>query len=139
MSPRHHRLMQPALDGAAQWLIQRAARRVPPWLSARLEEEWLADLASRPSAAPRLRFAVSCCRAAMVIAVDRLPSRVWEPSIASATKRSATLADRNFAYCSLRSGTLFLIVGLHFALFSGLIMPLSHTHGLPAPSSHRVP
>ena len=68
-----------------------------------------------------------------------LRTRVWEPSIVSATKRSATLADRNFAYCSLRSGTLFLIVGLHLALFSGLIMPLSHTHGLAAPSSHRVP
>jgi hypothetical protein len=123
----------------AQWLIQHAARRAPSWLSARLEEEWLADLESRSSASPRLRFAVGCCWATMVIAADGLPSQVSEPSIASATKRPDRLADRNFAYCSLRSGTLFLIVGLHLALFSGLIMPLSHTHGLAAPSSHRVP
>jgi hypothetical protein len=41
-----------------------------------------------------------------------------------------TLADRNFVYFSLRSGTLFLILGLHAALFCGLITTLSQTRGL---------
>jgi hypothetical protein len=41
-----------------------------------------------------------------------------------------TRADRNFGYFSLRSGTLFLILGLHAALFCGLITTLSHTRGL---------
>jgi TonB family protein len=38
-----------------------------------------------------------------------------------------TLTERNFGYFSLRSATLFLIAGLHGALFYGMITTLSHT------------
>jgi hypothetical protein len=41
--------------------------------------------------------------------------------------------QRNFGYFSLRSGTYFLIAGLHAALFYGLITTLSHTRGLATP------
>ncbi len=44
-----------------------------------------------------------------------------------------TLVDRNFGYFSLRSATLFLIAGLHAALFFGLITSLSHTHKAAVP------
>jgi TonB family protein len=44
-----------------------------------------------------------------------------------------TMTDRSFGYFSLRSGTLFLIAGLHAVLFYGLITTLSHTHALPPP------
>jgi hypothetical protein len=47
-----------------------------------------------------------------------------------AARGYVALADRNFGYFSLRSGTLFLILGLHAALFCGLVTTLSHTHGL---------
>jgi hypothetical protein len=46
-----------------------------------------------------------------------------------AAKGYVILADRNFGYFSLRSGTLFLILGLHAALFCGLVTTLSHTSG----------
>ena len=48
-------------------------------------------------------------------------------------KGFSTLADRNFGYFSLRSGTLFLIVGLYAALFCGLTTTLPHTRGLTTP------
>ncbi len=38
------------------WLIRRAARGAPVSLSERLEEEWLADLATRPATLSRLRL-----------------------------------------------------------------------------------
>jgi TonB family protein len=44
-----------------------------------------------------------------------------------------TLVDRNFGYFSLRSATLFLIAGLHAALFFGLITTLSHTRSPAVP------
>ena len=44
-----------------------------------------------------------------------------------------TLADRSFGYFSLRSATLFLIAGLHAAIFYGLITTLSHTRGIVPP------
>jgi hypothetical protein len=48
-------------DRVSQWLVHRAASAAPPALVARLEEEWLADLATRPSVFSRLRFALGCC------------------------------------------------------------------------------
>jgi TonB family protein len=44
-----------------------------------------------------------------------------------------TLTNRNFRYFSLRSATLFLIAGLHAALFFGLVATLSHIRGAAAP------
>jgi len=44
-----------------------------------------------------------------------------------------SLNDRDFSYFSLRSGTLFLIAGLHAALFYGLITTLSHTPSIAGP------
>jgi TonB family protein len=41
-----------------------------------------------------------------------------------------TFADRDLGYFSRRSGTLFLVAGLHAALFYGLITTLSHTRVL---------
>jgi TonB family protein len=69
----------------------------------------------------------------MVIVSEYPRSRVPATSSAAAARGFITLADRNFGYFSLRSGTLFLIAGLHAALFYGLITTLSHTHGLATP------
>jgi hypothetical protein len=40
--------------GVSHWLIHHAACHAPPSFAQRLEEEWLADLAERPSAMSRL-------------------------------------------------------------------------------------
>jgi hypothetical protein len=130
MSRRNERSTQRELDGATHWVIQRAARRAPESLSSRLEEEWLADLESRATSLSRLRFAVGCCWATMVIVFDQPRSRVPAMSPAAPGRGYVTLADRNFCYFSLRSGTLFLIVGIHAAVFCGLITTFAHTGGL---------
>jgi hypothetical protein len=131
MSQRDERSMQPDMDGLAHWLIHHAAGRAPDALSSRLEEEWLADLEARSSALSRLRFAVGCCWATVVIVSEYPRARVAAASSAAAGKGLVTLVDRNFGYFSLRSGTLFLIAGLHAALFYGLITTLGHTRAAP--------
>jgi hypothetical protein len=130
MSQRDGRSTQPESEGVSQWLIHHAARRAPECLSSRLEEEWLADLEYRTSALSRLRLAFGCCWATVVIVNEH--SRIDVPAAGPvvAAKGYIALADRNFGYCSLRSGTLFLILGLHAALFCGLVTTLPHTSGL---------
>jgi len=133
MSQRNERSTQAELSGVSHWLIHHAAHLAPESLSSRLEEEWLADLESRSSALSRLRFAVGCCWASMVIVNDCPRSQVPAASPVAAARGFITLADRSFGYFSLRSATLFLIAGLHAALFYGLITTLSHTRGIVPP------
>jgi TonB family protein len=131
MSQRNERSTQS--DSMPHWLIHHAAHRAPESLSSRLEEEWLADLESRSSALSRLRCAMGCCWATMVIVNDYPRNPVAAASPAAAARGFITLVDRNFGYFSLRSGTMFLIAGLHAALFFGLITTLSHTRGSATP------
>jgi TonB family protein len=102
-------------DRVSQWLVHRAASAVPPALVARFEEEWLADLATRPSVFSRLRFALGCCWATMVIAHE----------LRAAVPVARTAAGPNFlgdsGYFSRRSLTLLLVVALHVALFFALM------------------
>jgi hypothetical protein len=133
VSQRNERSTQPELNGVTHWLIHHAARRAPEYLSSRLEEEWLADSECRSSALSKLRFAMGCCWAAMVIVNDFPRSHVPAVGPVVAARGFITLADRNSGYFSLRSGTLFLIVGIHAALFCGLITTLSHSRGLATP------
>jgi hypothetical protein len=74
----------------------------------------------------------------MVIAGDYPQSRVPAASPAAAARGFIALADRNFGYFSLRSATLFLIVGLYAALFCGLTTTLSHTRGLATPPKLQI-
>lgn len=133
MSRRNQQLMPAELDSVSHWLIHHAAYRAPECLSSRLEEEWLADLESRTSALSRLGLAFGCCWAAVVIVNEYRRMRVPAASPVVAGKGYIALADRNFGYFSLRSGTLFLILGLHAALFGGLVTTLSHSHAGAAP------
>jgi hypothetical protein len=66
----------------------------------------------------------------MVIVTEYSRARVPAASPVVAARGYIALADRNFGYFSLRSGTLFLILGLHAALFCGLVATLSQTRGL---------
>jgi TonB family protein len=133
MSQRNERSTQTDPSGVTHWLIVHAAHRAPESLSSRLEEEWLADLGSRSSALSRLRFATGCCWASLVIVHESARNRVPAASASVSAGGVVTLTDRNLGYFSLRSATLFLIAGLHAALFYGMITTLSHTRGSATP------
>jgi TonB family protein len=133
MSQRNERPGQTDFSGVTHWLIHRAAHRAPEFLSSRLQEEWLADLESRFSAWSRLRFAVGCCWASLVIVHESSRKRLSAASAAVSAGGVVTLTDRNLGYFSLRTATLFLIAGLHGALFYGMITTLSHTRGSTTP------
>ena len=135
MSQRNERPTQFELNGLTQWLIHYAAGQAPECLSSRLEEEWLADSASRSSALSRLCFAVGCFWAAIVIVYEFPRAHVTAVSPVVAARGFILLADSNSGYFSLRSATLFLIIGIHAALFCGLITTLSHTRGMWAPAT----
>ncbi len=132
MSQRNEQSTRPNSSGASHWLIHQAAQRAPELVSSRLEEEWLADLESRVGALSRLRFAAGCCWASLVIAND-YPRKAVTAAVPAPANEFAALVDRNFGYFSLRSATLFLIAGLHAALFYGLITSLGTMHGAKAP------
>src|SRR5258708_1564978 len=122
-------------EGVSHWLIHHAACRAPESLSQRLEEEWLADFAARPSAMSRLRFAIGCCWATQIIALQYQPSSVPVTSAVVEGKLIRAYAQLHLGYFSRRSSTLFLVVSLHAALFYGVVTSLSHIHGsvIPAP------
>src|ERR1700723_1706966 len=132
MSQRNEQSTQSRLEGVSHWLIHHAARQAPKSLSSRLEEEWLADLQCRSTALSRLGLALGCCWATVAIVNEYSRVQVPAASPVVAAKGCITLADRNFGYFSLRSGTLFLILGLHATLFCGLVTTLSPTRGLAA-------
>jgi hypothetical protein len=135
MSQRNQRSTQSDFNGVTQWLIHHAAHRAPKCLCSRLEEEWLADSVSRSSSLSRLRFAVGCYWAAIVIVHEFPRGHVTAVSPVVAARGFILLADSNSGYFSLRSATLFLIIGIHAALFCGLITTLSHTRGMWAPAT----
>jgi len=135
MSQRIKGWTGPEWNGVSHWLIRQAARHAPEILSARLEEEWLADAQSRVSSLSTLRFALGCCWATVVIVDDCRRHAVPEAMPAAVAGGFGTFTEGNFAYVSLRSGTLFLIVGMYAALFCGLTPTLSQMRGA-APSAH---
>ena len=105
------------LDGLSCWLICRAARSAPPRLAERLEEEWLADLAARPSQLARLRLAAGCCWASSVIAHEHA---VVAASPAASGRSVTTFLPHIAPEISRRGGVVFLIVCLHVLVFLGL-------------------
>jgi TonB family protein len=127
-------------DGVSQRLIHHAACRAPESLSQRLEEEWLADLAERPSAMSRLCLAIGCCWATGVIAFEYQPSSVPVASPVMEGKLMNAYAQPNFGFFSRRSSTLFLVVSLHVAVFYGLLTTFTRPHGsaIPPPLQNRI-
>jgi hypothetical protein len=135
MSQRNAGWTESEIDGVFGWLIHHAALQAPESLSSRLEEEWLADLGCRSTALSRLGLALGCCWATVVIVNEFSRMRVPAATPVATAKGYLPRADRNFGYFSLRSGTLFLILGLHGAVFCGLVTTLSLTRGSAAQSS----
>jgi periplasmic protein TonB len=106
-------------DRVSHWLVHRAASVAPLALSARLEEEWLADLSMRASVFSQLRFVLGCYWATMVIAHEL---RTVIP-ITSTAAGPNLLGDAG--YFSRRSFTLLLVVALHVALLVALMNGLA--------------
>lgn len=61
------------LDAIARRVVERAAHRAPPTLAERLQEEWLADLSDHPRGIARLRLALGCYWAAILIRHEGCP------------------------------------------------------------------
>jgi hypothetical protein len=110
----------------SQWLIHRAACHAPPSFAARLEEEWLADLAERPSAALRLRFAIGCCWATRVIAREHQPAAVAVTGPLMEGKIWIGYAPGDSGYFPRRTSTLFWVVSLHAVVFYILMTTVLH-------------
>jgi len=132
------------------WLIHHAARRAPPDLSERLEEEWRADMAVRSSASSRLRFALGCCWATGVIVREHGPASIPVASAAMGPKVTVGYAHDESGIFARRSFTFFVVAGLHIALFYGLmtglafriikVIPTSfQTRLLQPPQAHTLP
>jgi TonB family protein len=101
----------------ARHLVGHAARKAPPGLAERLQEEWLADLAVRQGALSRIRFAVGCCWATRVIA--------REFGVAASAGRSASGqrllvgygGGHDFSGFSRRTTAIIAIACLHVGIF----------------------
>jgi protein TonB len=126
-------------EALTHWLIHHAARRAPPDLSERLEEEWRADLAVRSSASSRLGFALGCCWATSVIVREHGPASI--PVASAAMGPKVTLGDvrDESGIFARRSITFFLVAGLHIALFYGLMTGLAFRIIKEIPISFQTP
>lgn len=100
-------------------LVRRAARTAPSSLSARLEEEWLADMQERTSGLSRLRFAVGCYWASAAIGLQHRPFSV---AVASTAPGNASMMVESPRFLSSRALTFGLVLSLHAAVFCGLMM-----------------
>jgi TonB family protein len=100
-------------------LVRRAARTAPSSLSARLEEEWLADMHERTSGLSRLRFAVGCYWASVAIGLEHRTAGV---AVASTAQGNVALIVEPPRFFSSRAVTFGLVLSLHAALFAGLMM-----------------
>jgi protein TonB len=116
-------------DWVERWtrrLIEFAACKAPPALSARLAEEWLADLPARRGAVARLRFAFGCCWASKVIAHEL--GAALGATVGSTTVRTAALyTSTGPSFDSRRSAVSFLIVSLHVLVIYGLAAGMART------------
>jgi len=110
----------------ARRLIEHAARKAPPALSARLAEEWLADLGARRGAIARLRFAFGCCWASKVIAHE-LGAAIGATAGSTTVRTGALYTSTGPTFDSRRSAVSFLIVSLHVLVIYGLAAGMART------------
>jgi len=120
---RHHIRRIDALAGK---LIRRAARNTPPSLSQRLEEEWLADMATRRGQITRLRLAVGCWWAARVIAHERAFECLAPAGSPGGHQVATAYAPHDSSFLSRRTIALLVIASLHAGLIYLLAIGFVH-------------
>jgi TonB family protein len=104
-------------EALARNLVRRAARRSPPGLTGRLEEEWLADLAVRQDALARIRFGLGCCWATRVIARDFGVAAAATAGSVSGQRLLFAREGHGFSRFSRRTTAMVAIVCFHAAIF----------------------
>jgi TonB family protein len=114
------------IDALTGELIRRAARHAPPSLSQRLEEEWLADMATRHGELTRLRLAVGCWWAARVIAHEHALTSLAPAGSSGGHQIAAAYTPRDSSFLSRRTIALLLIASLHAGLIYFLAIGLVH-------------
>ena len=119
-------------------LILRAARSTLPTLAARLEEEWLADLATRADTLARLRLAVGCWWATGVITRDCAMPQVAVSGIGGGVRALLDGAHQGFPQLSRRTLAFLAIAGVHLLLIYGITLGLGQHGARPLTSQSQV-
>lgn len=101
----------------ACYLVGRAARKAPPGLAARLEEEWQADLMARRGAFARIRFGLGCCWATRVIAREFGVAAATAGAAASSHSLLVGYGGHDLSGFSRRTTAIIAIVCLHAGIF----------------------
>ncbi|MHB8816243.1 MAG: energy transducer TonB [Steroidobacteraceae bacterium] len=114
--PNAHHLPATWDLSVARQLVSYAARKAPPGLTERLEEEWLADLVGRKGTFSRIRFGVGCCWATRVIARE-FGAAAAAGSAASGQRLLVGYGGYDFSRFSRRTVAMVAIVCLHAAVF----------------------
>ncbi len=120
------------VDGIANRLIRRAARRAPAVLGDRLEEEWLADLAEQRGQLARLRFGIGCCWATNVIAREHAAVAPIPAAVSAQTRGVIHFWSGDSPFFTGRTITFVLVATLHLAVLYGLAMGLSQNFTRPS-------
>jgi biopolymer transport protein ExbD len=138
------------LDAIARRVIEHAAHRAPATLAERLQEEWLADLSDHQGRIARLRLALGCYWAAILIKRDC--STVRTPAMTAAASgmtmaaiprgmtlfpRQAGASERGPAICEINTTPLIdvLLVLLVTMIITLPIMTQAARVDLPQPAS----
>ncbi len=111
----------------AQRLIRHAARSAPPPLADRLEEEWLAHLATRHGPTSRLLFGLGCCWATNRIAGERSVLKISAAtSVATGSTTMTARAHPELTFLPRRTTVLVTIIGVHMAVIYAFATGLGH-------------
>lgn len=111
----------------ARYLVARAARKAPPGLADRLEEEWLADLMARRGAFSRIGFGLGCCWATRVIAHEFEVAAAAAGRSASGERLLVGYGGFSLSGFSRRTTAIIVIVGLHLGIFYLYLTGFTHT------------
>lgn len=118
--------------GSARWdqdvgryLVGCAARKAPPGLRERLEEEWRADLMARQGAFARIRFGLGCCWATRVIAREFGAAAAATAGAASGQRLLIGHGGYDLSRLSRRTTAMIAIVCLHAAVFYAYLSGLA--------------
>lgn len=112
-------------DSLARWLIAHAARRAPPAVAERLEEEWLAALEERCGNMARLRLALGCCWASGVIAHEHAAVPVLAATSTADAKYLGALILHEPSLLPRRTIVFFGVVCLHVLVIDALVSRLA--------------
>ena len=116
---------QGCFDSLARGLIAQAARRAPPALVERLEEEWLAALEERCGNMARVRLAIGCCWATGVMAHEHAGTRLRVATSPAEAKLPGTLILHEPSDLPRRTVVFFVVLCLHVLVIDALVARLA--------------